>query len=151
MTAELTDCRDTLAYMLGRRAVFTLVSHATGDRRTYRVLERLGFGGVPVYWVYRLVGPENESDYEYVGSIVPGQPHEHKFAYRGARNGARRGGRDAVISWLLDVLQTREQLPEKLSFYTSGECSSCGRTLTVPESIAVGMGPKCRARALSKL
>jgi hypothetical protein len=147
MTAELTNCRDGLAYMLGKKATFTLVSHATGDRRTYRVIEREGRNGEAIYWVNRLVGPENGTDYEYVGSIVPGQPHEHKFAYRCARG----GGRDAVIEWLLGVLQTREQLPEKLSFYTSGECSSCGRLLTVPESIAVGMGPKCRARALSKL
>ena len=97
MTTELTDCRDTLAYMLGKKATFTLVSHATGDRRTYRVVEREGRNGEAIYWVNRLVGPENGTDYEYVGSIVPGQPHEHKFAYRGARGGGKRR-RDRVAS-----------------------------------------------------
>jgi hypothetical protein len=31
-----------------------------------------------------------------------------------------------------------------------GSCSNCGRTLTDPTSVALGIGPECRARTLDQ-
>jgi len=49
-----------------------------------------------------------------------------------------------VFVWLFNRhLSTAKELPEKVEFWHEGRCGDCGRRLTVPESIARGIGPIC--------
>lgn len=50
--------------------------------------------------------------------------------------------------WLWARLNSGNDLPDFVEFWTEGRCAKCARRLTVPSSIAAGFGPKC-AVALS--
>jgi len=49
------------------------------------------------------------------------------------------------IRALVYVIQRlrRKTLPEQVELFHFGHCAACGRTLTNPESIELGIGPEC--------
>ena len=51
----------------------------------------------------------------------------------------------STLFWLLRNLENLENLKSapKLAIYHEGFCGSCGRALTVPHSIDMGIGPEC--------
>jgi len=48
--------------------------------------------------------------------------------------------------WLLDQFEKNTEFPTEMEFYHMGVCSCCGKTLTTPESIQMGIGPVCFKR-----
>lgn len=52
-----------------------------------------------------------------------------------------------TLFWLFRNLENLENFPN-LELYHEGICCKCGRTLTVPESIDTGIGPKCLSNLL---
>lgn len=73
-------------------------------------------------------------DNEYYGRISP--------------NGQVHLGRDAD-SAIVNVLEALDADPAKVisdSGHTNGQCSCCGRELTNPESVELGIGPVCAGR-----
>lgn len=118
------------------RARFTVSNPSTGNRATYRVRRmRKGDG----YFVDYLAGPDNGGDYQPLGYLWP-----DGFVLR--RGGPSPDSRVAVIfRWLHDAVLTRGELPPPVEIWHEGRCGRCGRVLTVPESIATGLGPVCAA------
>ena len=115
-------------------SLFTLVSEKTGKRFTYKVQKSTDG---KVFFVKYLFGPENTSDYAYLGMIK-----EEVFTL----TKKSQVGLDAPVyqafSWFFSKLMKNEELVN-LSVYHAGKCGRCGRTLTVPESIQSGFGPEC--------
>jgi hypothetical protein len=123
---------DRLAFALAGNARFTLRNTATGNRFTYRV--RVSDDG-RLHFVSLLTGPDNESAFQYLGTIRNGE----------YRHGTRsRIGADAqsarAFTWAWPRL---DRLPACIEVWHEGRCGRCGRALTVPESIAQGLGPEC--------
>lgn len=131
----ITDIKD---FIFAGNATFTVVSEATGVRFTYRV--RQSDDG-RVYFVKVLVGPDNESSYAYAG-IIRNNGGPRTFT----TTRASKVGKDAPsvkgFEWLLRRLNADEE-PNGAEVWHEGRCGRCGRTLTVPESIARGIGPTC--------
>jgi hypothetical protein len=130
--AQLPDWR---SFVKARHAVFTVANSDTGNRFTFKVTKH---EDRDLWFVSVLRGPDNESDYTYVGAIFG-----HTFRLtRGSRV-----GEDArsfrVFRWLHDCLESRVDLPAAVHVYHEGCCGRCGRRLTVPESIRQGFGPEC--------
>jgi len=141
--AQLKTRDEAVQFIQAGNAVFTLVSKKTGARFTYKVTEsddgKLFFVGV-------LTGPDNTSDYSYLGiiragvfmqtaksRIWPGAPSYDAFA------------------WFWKQLD-KPALPDTLEVWHEGRCGRCGRPLTVPESIERGIGPECASKVgLGKL
>ena len=123
--------------MTAGRAVFTLVSHKTNRRYTFRM--RKGAHG---FFLDVLIGSDNVTDYEYLGSVhnLDGEVFNRKRPMMAVDPRAR------AINWLLRQLAKGDELPETVEFFTSGKCAVCGRALTTPESVARGIGPKCFER-----
>jgi len=48
--------------------------------------------------------------------------------------------------WLLEQFQTDSEFPPMMEFYHMGVCSCCGKGLTDPTSIELGIGPICFKR-----
>lgn len=129
---QMTDVADVKRFVLGGNATLTLRSRATGTRFTFKI--RHPDPHAP-YFVKVLTGPEN---YTFLGSVFNGSKWVH--------------GRRSVISadatsakawaWFWNILQT-DKLPASLEVWHEGRCCRCGRELTVPESIASGIGPEC--------
>jgi hypothetical protein len=72
-----------------------------------------------------------------------------RAAYRYVPGKKSRIGPDApsakAFAWLFPKLAAGAKLDDLVELYHEGRCGRCGRTLTVPESVATGFGPNCAA------
>jgi hypothetical protein len=122
-------------FLTAGNATFTVVSKRTGARFTYRVRASEKYGPEKLF-ASVLTGPDNTSDYTYLG-VIEGS------ALRRTR--ASTIDRDALsfqaLSWLLGHIDS-----PMVEFHHCGRCARCGRALTTPESIESGMGPECRSK-----
>jgi hypothetical protein len=149
---QLTSPQAARAFLLGGHAVVTLVSKKTGTRFTYRVSAVPGpsrVNSLPEYafFVSVLSGPENTADYAYIGLW---KPEERRF-FRTAKSRVKSDDAPsfAAFRWMLRALFAHDfdSLPAELEVWHQGSCGKCGRPLTVPSSIASGIGPVCAEKA----
>jgi hypothetical protein len=131
----MTDVGDIRTFALAGNARLTLVSKKSRTRFSYRV--RASDDG-KVWFVGVLTGSDNESSYTYMGIIRADGSFE-----RGRKS---KIGEDApsmvAWSWWWAWLQ-RGKLNDGVEVWHEGKCGRCARPLTVPESIARGIGPDC--------
>lgn len=132
---RITDVADIKRFVLGGNARFTLVSKKTGTRFTYRA--RKPEPG-DLTFVSLMNGPDNESSYEFLGTIFPDGSYRHGKRSRIAESAASA----TAFAWFHAIVAAG-RIPDTLEFWHEGRCGRCGRTLTVPESIATGFGPEC--------
>ncbi len=129
------------AFMLAGDATFTLVSSKTGMRFTYRVTAPRKDGKLDtdaeVRFVKLLCGNDNENDFHYFGIIRNGH-FEH--AQRKTRISVEAPGALA-FRWFASNVES-----SAVEFFHEGRCGRCHRKLTVPESVASGLGPECAGR-----
>jgi hypothetical protein len=137
---RFADAGNAMAYLQGGHARLTVRSLRTQTRYTYEVRES---DDGKCFFVGVLFGSENTSDYVYMGIIRNGrfqstrkskvQPTDKRFV---------------AFQWIYSKLGAGV-LPADVEVWHEGTCCRCGRALTVPESIASGIGPECaRKRGL---
>jgi len=152
-----TDPAAALRYTLAGNAYVTLRSKNTGVRYTYRVAlakktaEQAGLwpderGIVKRWFVSLLTGPENRDDYSYLGVIEQANGNRPAFRLTKASKMTRTSLPVVAISWTVAALAQGDLMPEALEVWHDGRCGRCGRALTVPESVAAGIGPECAER-----
>jgi len=149
LQGRLTTWDVTGRFVFAGNATFTLRSKKTGERFTYRMAAAknvnnllMGTGQQKVYFVSLLRGPSNEDDYAYMGLIdargfhctTKSRVREEAPSYK-------------AFSWFFAKLQAGGTMPKTLEVWHEGRCGRCGRKLTVPESVAAGLGPECAGRA----
>ena len=148
-----TNLNDFRAFVLAGSAVFTVVSKKSGERRTFRVRLSDGPHSRPnTYFLDVLRGPDNESDYQYMGFLyfLPQEFAPHQLGVPHVKT-ARGIDPDhtglALMRWVIDQTFARTEdttrLFERSEIHHSGVCGRCGRLLTTPQSIASGLGPIC--------
>lgn len=143
MNGRMNDPAAIARFILAGRARFTFVSLVTGTRFTYRV-EREKERGV-VWFVSVLRGQDNESDYDYVGFIRKGFGSRlGSFVFK---EGDAAPPSVLAFEWLWERLRHGNGPGVVSEVWHEGRCGRCGRALTVPESIASGLGPECASRA----
>ena len=124
-------------YALAGNARFTLSSEKTGQRFTYRI--RAKDDGA-VFFVSLLAGPDNTSDYRYLGFI-----REGTYVHGRAKAKISPDAPSArAFAWFWSHV---DALPPSCSVFHEGRCGRCNRVLTVPESVSTGLGPECAGRA----
>ena len=130
-------------FMLGGNATVTIRSKASGVRFTYKLRLAPDDGrpqpkGLPTF-VSLMNGPDNESQYQFLGTIFPG---DENFSHgRKSRIGIDAPSSKA-FAWTWGHLR-QGRLPEQVEVWHEARCGRCGRKLTVPESIESGFGPEC--------
>ena len=132
---RILDKAHALKFLMGGYSTFTVVGKST--RFTYKT--SIGKGKwTGCLFVKVLTGPDT---FSAIGMIRSGT-----FVHTD-RGGI---GHDAqsvqAFGWLFRHGLKYDAQFAKCEFWHSGHCGRCGRALTVPESIAQGLGPKC-ARA----
>ena len=149
---NLKTAAAALAFITAGNAYFTIRSQKTGTRYTYRVSRAKPNAGycqwckaepcrcVPPYFVSLLSGPENTSDYTYLGMV-----RENLFRLTRASKMNETSLPVRAFRWVWEHLVRRE-LPPQTEIWHEGRCGRCGRMLTVPESVAAGIGPECAGR-----
>lgn len=161
-------------FIFAGNATFTLRSTKTGARFTYIVrvkkedlrrfeAERrlvdtarrngtlLDFrpdmtGDQVTYFVNLLRGPDNTADFAYMGVL---RRDPARFFWTAASGRVGRGAPAfKALMWMLDVMANKHPnvSGSSLEVWHEGRCGACGRKLTVPESIAAGLGPECAGR-----
>jgi len=120
-------------YILGGNARVTLVSLASGTRYTYRVRAKES-----LYFVSLLTGPDNDRDYQFLGTIFS------DGAFRHGKKSPLPPSMPAARAWAWTWAHLDSQ---DVQVWHEGACSRCGRALTTPESIQRGLGPVCAGEA----
>jgi hypothetical protein len=138
---KFTDVQIILQYIFGGKSTFTLQSVASGERFTYKISEsakRAGDNRPPVFFVSVLTGPDNSSDYAFVGTIF-----ERKTFKFSPKAGFRIDSPSVkAFSWAFSNF-VGNVVPNQLEFWPTTNCARCGRPLTVPTSVHNGFGPDC--------
>lgn len=131
----MTTPANPLAFVLAGNATFTVVSHKTDARFTLKVRQPKPDGP---HFVSVLTGPNNEDDYQFLGSIFDRKEYRH-----GARSRISPEAPSAKAArWVCSRLLAGQELTN-CELHHEGRCGRCGRKLTVPESIISGIGPEC--------
>jgi hypothetical protein len=151
MAGKLLTVEALRRFLLAGKAIITVKSKATGTRFTFR-FERpatwqSNSGRERPIWVNVLSGPDNDSDYIYLGTVwIDAQGI---WAYR---HGAKSRVDASAVSvkaarWLISIMQRApDTLFLQAEVWHEGRCGRCGRRLTVPSSIASGFGPECEGK-----
>ena len=141
-------------FFTGGRAIFTLEipedyahTYKTKEHYTYRIRLKSGNDKFPdTYFVDLLSGPDNQSNFIYLGIF---NPKTGQFAL----TSKSKAGEDAwsVRFFRRCMAAIFEGKPEAITqsgfnLHHEGVCGKCGRKLTVPESIKTGLGPICSGR-----
>lgn len=140
MPSRMLDAADALRFILAGNATVTLRNAATESRFTYKIqVPQDPDPTRPVYFVKLLNGPDNTADYQYLGAI---------FGRSFRLTQKSRIGPDApsyiLFRFVFEGL-VRGDLNSSYEVWHEDRCGRCGRVLTVPESIATGIGPDCAA------
>lgn len=120
-------------YALAGRAIITMVGKTA--RFTYRIKQASKDDKpIALWFVSLLTGPDNSADYKYIGVIR----EDGRFGLTGkSKLKSDAPGVQAMI-WI-----SRNWESFAMDVWHEGVCGRCGRKLTVPESIALGIGPVC--------
>ena len=144
MTTQLKN-RDTIvAFAFAGNATITLRSTKTGKRFTFKLRrakpkhDGQDESELPLF-VSLLNGPFNTDDYVFIGTIFPRSP-SRLCASRKSRVTSAAPSFVAFAWWLTHIGD------ERVEVWHEDKCGRCGRALTVPESIATGLGPHCAAK-----
>jgi len=147
MTGRLTTPADVKNFMLAGNATITIRSIRTGARFTFRVKNSDLADKKSVFFVSLMNGPDNESNFQYMGIIRRDNKGEVDLSSF-QRTAKSKVGIDApsmkAFQWLIDTLSAAPIfLDSRCEIWHEGKCGRCGRKLTVPESIQRGIGPDC--------
>ena len=130
---------DTKTFVLAGDATFTVTSLQSGTRFTYQVEKSKD---KPFYYVSVLTGPDNWSNYKYLGILNL----EGQFYF--ARPEKAKVAKDAPSARGFEWFWRHLTNPaggkvEQVKVSHEGKCCRCGRKLTVPRSTELGLGPEC--------
>lgn len=130
-------------FFTGGNATFT-VDNGKGEHYTFKIVEPKRGDFVPnTRFVKYLTGPDNESSYTYLGKF---NMHDGTVALTKGSKLTDDSKPVKVIRWAMKHVFGDRQLPDGYQIRHAGKCGCCGRTLTEPLSLTIGIGPECRKR-----
>lgn len=129
---------DALEFILGGNALFTLQSNLTGVRFTYKVLKSRHDENY--FKVSAFTGNDNSNTchYKQIGYIE----RLKSPMIQPVSNWWKEQKQFITMDYVYLNLNVKKIMPN-LEIWHEGRCCRCGRVLTVPESIAMGIGPEC--------
>lgn len=140
-------------FITAGKAIFTvevpdeIASQFGKSHYTYRVSLKKAKGNYgDTFFVSCLTGPDNNSNYSYLGILNP-----QTGAVRTTANSKFRPDSFTVkliqrVMYRLWTNEAQKIAEAGFDLHHEGKCGRCGRRLTVPESIETGLGPECAGR-----
>jgi len=124
-------------FVKGGRAVFTLESQKTGAHYTYQIKAKENDNKTKIYFISFMT---DGTTYNYMGVFNPDNMSIRLTA-------KSKISADALvykaINYFLSAL-AQNRIADQLIIYHANKCACCGRELTEPESVRIGIGPICR-------
>jgi hypothetical protein len=136
----------TPEFIFAGKSTFTLevpsefkTKYLTKDHYTFRLIKK-----DDVFFAQLLTGPDNTSNYSYIGLVSNGELLHTKKSFVSKDSLAFR----FLSRILYNAKQGTLEEVEKKGFvlHHEGRCGRCGRKLTTPESCDLGIGPECFSR-----
>lgn len=129
-------------FLSGGRAFFT-VSNDKGEHFTYRINKpkpRQQFTTYTPFFASVLKGPDNYSNYKYIGIYDPGYGIVRPTKKSSYPVGSKEYD---ILAWAIRAVHGCKVMPEGYAIQHAGKCCVCARKLTTPQSIEAGIGPVC--------
>ena len=130
--------------MFAGNALLTFQSLRTNKWFTYRI--QAGSNQREPWYVSVLTGDEQQ--YRYIGHIFKNQ---ERVFHPGKKSSISESSPSVMaFGYVFENLLMSEDpswMSNKVKIYHQGKCSKCGRPLTTPHSIEIGIGPHCLAVA----
>ena len=128
-----------------QKAVFSIVSKS-GSRKTFEV-KRADQRGTGLGWfVSQLTGPDNRLSYTYLCMLKARGKDDVPTIHMTAKSPSAAFDHEGVAAfyWLFrNAIGDLAKL-DQCELWLACNCRRCGKLLTVPTSIAAGIGPTCR-------
>lgn len=132
---HMIDLAHVKHFVFAGNATFTLLSKKTGTRFTYKCA--IGRDDKNASFIRLRTGSDH---WTFVGVIQERTRYVH--ATRKSRI-IQSAESIVALKWFIYQI-SNDRLPnDKLEVWHEGRCGKCGRELTVPSSIAAGIGPIC--------
>lgn len=128
---------DALEYIIGEKALYTVVNTYTGNRFTFKT--RVGKKNKNYLNIKVLTGSNNSSDYTLMGYI---NKNNWNFGLSQFTRMTREAQSFQVFQWVYNHLRNNT-LPDFIKVYHYNRCCRCGHVLTTEESIKAGIGSVC--------
>jgi len=153
MQGMITDPKLAKDFILAGNVTVTFVSKKSGNRFTYKIkMAPRKEGDNPnstLYFVHLLVGQDNENDYSYIGVLTryvcSAGGETLNFRMTKASKVSSNAPSVMAMEWVISFL-SQGDMPNMTEIWHEGRCGVCGRLLTTPESISMGIGPVCLER-----
>lgn len=136
---KFSNINDIKNFVLAGNATVTLKSGVSGKHFTFKI-KKAKDENKKLFFVSVLTGTDNESSYTYMGVISnntfsltkKSKIKEDALSYK------------AFVFFFSNLMKNK--VHPDLTVFHSGTCGRCGRKLTTPESITLGLGPECMKR-----
>ena len=137
--AGFETATEALDFIFSGKAVVTLTS-TSGTHFTFKLSQS---DDERVFFVKHLFGSDNSwnGDWAFLG-IVFDNNHSRLVA---GKKGKSNADSFKALAWTLQHLAAGS-VPEALTIQHNDACGRCGRDLTDPVSVALGLGPICRGK-----
>lgn len=146
MQGILKTAAEAKAFILAGNATVTFQSVKTSSHFTFKVRASEDGG---VHFVSLLTGSDNEADYRYIGFVKEGAFIYAKLVKKEDKKVPNPITEDApgvkAFVWTWKRISADVEQADVEMFH-EGKCGRCGRKLTVPSSIATGLGPECASK-----
>lgn len=140
---------DALKFIFAGKAILTVINTENGHRYTYQVKvdDKDSNGRPPLFFIKLLTGPDNISDYTYLGIVTGTSVKAGSPIFKLTKASTMKLDSKPIIAfrYLLWCIG-RTKFPEALEVWHEGKCGRCGRKLTVPSSLLSGLGPECQKK-----
>jgi Family of unknown function (DUF6011) len=128
----------TIKYMLAGNAIVTFESQKTGTHFTFQInVKKNGDAKVGPHFVKVLTRPDF---YEFLGTIFEGKFYRHGSKSRISDEAKS----NQAFMWAWKKLSAGIMPDDVMQVFHEGRCGRCGRRLTDPTSVSIGLGPTCR-------
>ncbi len=148
-----SDVEAVKRFILAGNARFTLVSPKTGARFTFRIRgkEDRSDKTKTIFFVSLLTGSNNDTDYTFFATIFPDAASFGRLSHARKGNISEDAPGARAFAWFWRQLNAAAHAGGShgqigCEVHHEGRCGRCGRALTVPESIACGLGPECAGK-----
>ena len=118
--------------LLAGNATFTMVSKVSNKRLTLKIQK------VKDKENFFFVKAKSGHNFAYLGAIGGG-----KFFLTKASKFSKDSEFFKAMDWLVNKMNLRNLPEAQVEIWHEGKCCRCGKTLTVPASIQMGIGPEC--------
>jgi len=142
-TYKIQNIENIKNFLFGGNATITLQSAKSGKHFTFKVRVAKKDDDTAPYFVSVLNGTDNYTNYAYVG-IISSDKKSFKLTQKSKIT------EDALSYKAFNYFFTQllqNKINPDLSVLHSGTCGRCGRKLTTPKSIEIGLGPSCAKKS----